>query len=140
MMGTHAQNAISATHACTKLSITSKKVREIQKRLSKISNVLDGLMCKICLMADPNEFIENLEVPCDILKKYEKGLSMLNDTILNTTSKAIKRARDDILKDPISSVPNPKSPLKPTTHWLCLTLKNLPDYAHESNLENTFCP
>ena len=72
MMDTHAQNAIAATHACTKLSITSKKVRQTLPKTSKISNVPDGLMCKICLKVNSSENIENLEVPCDILEKSEK--------------------------------------------------------------------
>ena len=49
-----------------------KKGKRTPQKTSKISNVPDGLMCKICLKVNSSENIENLEVPCDILEKSEK--------------------------------------------------------------------
>ena len=65
-------------YPCTKCNISYsrlyKTINHLKKgkrnpRLSKISNVLDGLMCKICLKVNSSENIENLEVPFDILAK-----------------------------------------------------------------------
>ena len=89
-----------------------KKGKRKPQKPSKISNVPDGLMCKMCLTVNSSENIENLGIPGDILQNSEKRVSILNDTILNKTSKAMKRTRDDILNDPIPPVSTPKSPFK----------------------------